>query len=263
MTHQRQVWRREFCSACRSEGTFLSMPAFASPLYENNYWLSRHVKKQQQQQQKTTVNRVLFHSGNYFISMCLHTLSIFLPKATLLWRLPKRIPWWRIQWHMYPLFQTHSATQVCISMSWNNFYSRSDKMINSFKFWKENPSFQGVLLLLLFCFDIFCLLNKTCFEKTSSLNDWVCWMNRFLPNKYEHLETYHQKVFCGTFSKTGDIFLSACQGTGNWFFVNLCVGVVFVVVCVCVCVGVCVHVHVFVLCSWTCMFGTVCMKTGL
>ena len=162
MTHQRQVWRREFCSACRSEGTFLSMPAFASPLYENNYWLSRHVKKQQQQQQKTTVNRVLFHSGNYFISMCLHTLSIFLPKATLLWRLPKRIPWWRIQWHMYPLFQTHSATQVCISMSWNNFYSRSDKMINSLisSFGKKILHFKGFC-----CCCCFALISSACWTK--------------------------------------------------------------------------------------------------
>ncbi|XP_070187913.1 DDB1- and CUL4-associated factor 11-like isoform X2 [Littorina saxatilis] len=39
-----------------------------------------------------------------------------------------------------------------------------------------------------------------------------CLVNsRFLPNRYEKLASYHHKVFCGTYSQSGDIFLSACQ----------------------------------------------------
>ncbi|XP_076470711.1 DDB1- and CUL4-associated factor 11-like [Babylonia areolata] len=39
-----------------------------------------------------------------------------------------------------------------------------------------------------------------------------CLINsRFLPNKFEKLASYHHKVFCGTFSKSGNIFLTACQ----------------------------------------------------
>jgi WD repeat-containing protein 23 len=34
---------------------------------------------------------------------------------------------------------------------------------------------------------------------------------RFLPNKYKKVQYYHHKVFCGQYSKKGDIFLSACQ----------------------------------------------------
>lgn len=39
-----------------------------------------------------------------------------------------------------------------------------------------------------------------------------CLINsRFLPNKFERLASYHHKVFCSTFSKSGNIFLTACQ----------------------------------------------------
>ncbi|KAL8570478.1 hypothetical protein ACOMHN_034513 [Nucella lapillus] len=39
-----------------------------------------------------------------------------------------------------------------------------------------------------------------------------CLINsRFLPNRFERLASYHHKVFCSTFSKSGNIFLTACQ----------------------------------------------------
>lgn len=33
-----------------------------------------------------------------------------------------------------------------------------------------------------------------------------------MPNYHEILKEYQRKVFCGTYSKEGNIFLSACQG---------------------------------------------------
>lgn len=35
---------------------------------------------------------------------------------------------------------------------------------------------------------------------------------RVLPNKMNMLDRYHGKVFCGTFARDGDVFMSAAQG---------------------------------------------------
>ncbi|GBN16441.1 DDB1- and CUL4-associated factor 11, partial [Araneus ventricosus] len=32
-----------------------------------------------------------------------------------------------------------------------------------------------------------------------------------IPNKKDTLDSYHGKVFCGTFAKDGDVFMSAAQ----------------------------------------------------
>ena len=34
----------------------------------------------------------------------------------------------------------------------------------------------------------------------------------YLPNKADLIAKYKQKVFCGTYSTCGDLFMSACQG---------------------------------------------------
>lgn len=36
--------------------------------------------------------------------------------------------------------------------------------------------------------------------------------NHFLPNSVDFVQNYHNKAFCGTYSKEGHYFLSACQG---------------------------------------------------
>lgn len=38
----------------------------------------------------------------------------------------------------------------------------------------------------------------------------------FLPNDLGFTDTYSQKAFCGIYSKDGQIFMSACQGTTPW-----------------------------------------------
>lgn len=46
---------------------------------------------------------------------------------------------------------------------------------------------------------------------------------RVIPNKKDTLDRYHGKVFCGTFARDGDVFMSAAQGTAKFaqfLFIN-------------------------------------------
>lgn len=36
--------------------------------------------------------------------------------------------------------------------------------------------------------------------------------SNFIPNEMSAAAEYHSKAFCGSFSKDGNVFLSACQG---------------------------------------------------
>ncbi len=40
-------------------------------------------------------------------------------------------------------------------------------------------------------------------------------IDNFLPNRREQVARFGQKIFCGTYSKNGEIFMSACQGNKN------------------------------------------------
>jgi hypothetical protein len=41
--------------------------------------------------------------------------------------------------------------------------------------------------------------------------------NNYVPNKMKTVAKYHSKAFCGTYSKDGNYFLSACQGEWSHF----------------------------------------------
>lgn len=48
-------------------------------------------------------------------------------------------------------------------------------------------------------------------RKTSTQNERSTFTSSFLPNKGKNLDIFASKVFCGTYSKDGTVFLSACQ----------------------------------------------------
>lgn len=41
--------------------------------------------------------------------------------------------------------------------------------------------------------------------------------NNYIPNQVKIVAKYHSKAFCGTYSKDGNYFLSACQGEWSHF----------------------------------------------
>ena len=40
--------------------------------------------------------------------------------------------------------------------------------------------------------------------------------HNYLPNEFQQVANYGHKMFCGTYSRDGDVFLSASQGLTSW-----------------------------------------------
>ena len=55
------------------------------------------------------------------------------------------------------------------------------------------------------------LILPTCITILSKFHNCSCF-HSYLPNTMNVMARYQQKAFCGVYSNSGDIFLSACQG---------------------------------------------------
>jgi hypothetical protein len=73
-------------------------------------------------------------------------------------------------------------------------------------------------------------LTKICIHQAGMLGhnkflsgDRCKMYNHFLPNSVDFVQNYHNKAFCGTYSKEGHYFLSACQGwcRVDWLIIYL------------------------------------------